>query len=66
MDPPPLGLLRGPIGLDLFVQAQFLEERTHTKDPALASLNSPGWPTDGVVQTGGFALIGGADVTLRF
>ena len=63
---PPLGLLRGPLGLDLFVQAQILEPRTHVKDPALAALNSPGWPTDGQVQTGGWSLIGGGDVTLRF
>ena len=62
----PLGLLRGPIGLDLFAQAQFLEPRTHTKDPSLASLDSAGWPTTGTVQTGGWALIGGADITLRF
>jgi long-subunit fatty acid transport protein len=62
----PFGLLRGPIGLDLFAQAQVLEERTHTKDAALSSSNAPGWPTSGTVQTGGWAFIGGADVTLRF
>ena len=62
----PLDLLRGPIGLDLFAQAQFLEARTHTKDVALAASNAPGWPTTGTVQTGGWSLIGGADVTLRF
>lgn len=62
----PLGLLRGPIGLDLFVQAQFLEPRTHTKDPARVASDAPGRPTDGVIQTGGTVVIGGADVTLRF
>lgn len=64
---PPLGLLRGPISLDLFVQAQILEPRTHTKNEAWAQDGAPaGWPTTGTIESGGWVLLGGGDLTLRF